>query len=78
MSYFVHGMTLASAWFFAVNVVLTLAVAAVARLTARSASTCLALRLLPAAASIAFVGGVFTPSYWRFEPRDFAPVVFGL
>jgi Zn-dependent protease with chaperone function len=70
--YFVHGTILGLFWFLAINVALSLAVACVAGRAQRSASWLLALRLLPAALSIAFVAGVFLPSYWRFEPRDFA------
>ncbi len=32
----------------------------------------LGLRLLPAAVSIGFVAAVFLPSYWKYEPREFA------
>ena len=85
MSYVLHGATLALAWFLVTNVALA-ALAALAALTrgacpepgrgtarraGRSPSLPLALRLFPAAASAAFVAGVFVPSYWRFEPRDF-------
>jgi Zn-dependent protease with chaperone function len=74
-TFILHGATLALVWFAAVNVVLSLAVIAVAtRLTRRPAvgraAFWLGLRLLPAAASIAFVGAVFLPSYWRYEPRE--------
>ena len=70
MSYVVHGATLALAWFLATNVVLSLAVAALAGRAGRSVTLSLVLRLLPATASAAFVVGVFIPSYWRFEPRE--------
>src|SRR5262249_14132203 len=36
----------------------------------RSAKILIALRLLPAVASVTFVVAVFLPSYWRFEPQD--------
>jgi beta-lactamase regulating signal transducer with metallopeptidase domain len=65
-----HGMTLALAWFLMLNAALSAAVSAAARHAGRSSSRLLAMRLLPATASAAFVLGVFVPSYWRFEPRD--------
>jgi Zn-dependent protease with chaperone function len=74
--FLLHGLTLALVWFLAVNVAVSLFVAAFAqRLTRKvgigSPAFWLALRLLPAAASIVFVGVVFLPSYWRYEPREF-------
>ena len=78
MSYFLHGATLALAWFLATNVVLSAVVAAlapgrdIAAHARPSAVLPLLLRLLPATASAAFVAGVFVPSYWMFEPRDAA------
>jgi Zn-dependent protease with chaperone function len=74
VTYFVHGATLALAWFLAANVALSVGVAAIAgRLSLRrNAPLLLALRLLPAAASLLFVALVFVPSYLKFEPRDFA------
>ncbi len=79
MTYVLHGATLALAWFVLLNVVLSGAVATAGRVLPRRAGRAnrqasarwLALRLLPSAASAAFVAGVFLPSYWRFEPRDF-------
>lgn len=71
MTYLTHGITLALAWFFAVNAAASAAVALAVRRVPRSASLLLGLRLFPAAISAAFVAAVFLPSYWRFEPRDF-------
>src|SRR5712691_335809 len=54
------------------------AISAVKRFGARDSGLCgrpafwLWLRLLPAAASIGFVAAVFLPSYWKYEPREFA------
>ena len=72
-----HGTTLAFAWLMAVNLAATLAVAIAVRplmATARGKAPgfWLAVRLCPAAASIAFVIVVFLPSYWKYEPREFA------
>jgi Zn-dependent protease with chaperone function len=71
-----HGMTLAFAWLMAVNLVATLAIAiAIRPLVAiagvKAPGFWFGLRLLPAAASIAFVAIVFVPSYWKYEPREF-------
>ena len=77
MTYLLHGTTLALAWFVSLNLALSCLVAAAGRAwSARgahrpAARRWLALRLLPATLSAAFVVGVFVPSYWRFEPRDF-------
>jgi len=68
--YLAHGVTLALAWFFAINLMSSAAIAFAARRSHERAFLLLALRLLPAALSTAFVAGVFLPSYWRFEPRD--------
>jgi Zn-dependent protease with chaperone function len=74
--YLLHGGTLALAWFLLVNIVMSAAVAAWAgRMTsehgARSAAFWFALRVLPATAALLFVAGVFVPSYWKYEPREF-------
>ena len=69
-SYLVHGSTLALAWFLVVNIVVSVLVVAVVGRAGRSARLLVALRLLPAAASMTFVVAVFLPSYWRFEPQD--------
>lgn len=74
--YLLHGTTLALAWFLIVNLAATSAIALLSpRLTARAGAASpgfwLALRLAPAALSLAFVAAVFLPSYWRYEPRDF-------
>jgi len=68
VTYLLHGATLALAWFVMVNAAMSAVVACVARRARRSLLT---LRLLPATASAAFVAGVFLPSFWWFEPRDF-------
>jgi Zn-dependent protease with chaperone function len=68
-----NAVLLALAWFFAANAGLS----AVAWCLAgwlpldrvSSPHVLLGLRLLPAAASLLFVGGVFAPAHWRFEPR---------
>jgi hypothetical protein len=75
--FLLHGLTLALAWFLGVNAVATLLVVAVgARLTrqnrVRAPRFWLALRLLPAAASIGLIAAVFLPSYWKYEPRDYS------
>jgi peptidase M48-like protein len=86
MTYVLYGAMLAFAWFLAVNVCLSVLVAALtqrmppflARLEpAPRARVLLALRLLPAATSIFFVLAVFLPSFWTLEPRDFDEA-FGL
>jgi hypothetical protein len=80
VTYFLYGGTLAFTWFLALNVFLSVLVAAIARqatvrLAARPpavrARLLLALRLLPALVSILFVLGVFLPSFLELEPRDF-------
>jgi Zn-dependent protease with chaperone function len=71
VNYALRGAILGLAWFLLLNVPLSAVVALCAGRARRSSSLLFALRLLPAAASIAFVAAVFVPSYWRFEPRDF-------
>ena len=77
IEFFLHGGTLALAWFLLVNLAMSAAVAAgsgwiIRRWTgADSAAFWFAARLLPAAAALFFVGVVFVPSYWKYEPRDF-------
>jgi len=73
--YLAHGLTLALAWFAVANGLASAAVALAARRLvaddrSRTAAWWLALRCLPALASIAFVAAVFVPSYVRFEPRE--------
>jgi Zn-dependent protease with chaperone function len=75
LPYLLHGATLALAWLLFFNVAASLLVAiAATRLTrmerAGSPGFWLAVRLLPAVLSLAFVGLVFLPSYWRYEPRE--------
>jgi Zn-dependent protease with chaperone function len=73
LRYALHGVTIALAWFGAVNVAAAIVLIAARygerRIRVRPAPFWLALRLLPAAVSIAFVGVLFVPSYWRYEPR---------
>lgn len=80
MTYLLYGATLAFTWFLALNILLSLLIAALPRGAARGfaafapstrARVLLTLRLLPAAVSIAFVAGVFLPSFWMLEPRHF-------
>ena len=74
--FFLHGGTLALAWFLLVNLAASAAVAAWAGPTARrrtggdSAAFWFAARILPAATAAFFVAVVFVPSYWKYEPRD--------
>lgn len=76
-NYLLHGGTLTLAWFLIVNIVMSAAVVVWAarttsgRNSAGSASLWFAARVAPAAASLLFVAGVFVPSYWKYEPRDF-------
>jgi Peptidase family M48 len=74
-AFLLHGTTLALAWFLILNAAVTAAVALLSIRLARRERLAvprrwLALRLAPAALSIAFVAIVFLPSYWRFEPRE--------
>jgi Zn-dependent protease with chaperone function len=76
MSYILHGVTLALAWFLVVNAAVSAIVAAAARRlmardTAMPPGFWLSLRLLPCVAAIVFVAALFLPSYWRYEPREF-------
>jgi Zn-dependent protease with chaperone function len=76
MNFVLHGITLALAWFLAVNIAVSLCVACVARRTtgtarARPAAFWFSLRILPAAAAAVFVATLFLPSYWIYEPREF-------
>ena len=80
MTYLLYGITLAFTWFLALNVALSLGVAAtvgpvsqwVAALPSSvRANTLLALRLLPAILSLVFVIAVFVPSFVALEPRAF-------
>jgi Zn-dependent protease with chaperone function len=76
LPYLLHGTTLALAWLLLFNIVTTACVAAASALLTRRSNAgspgfWLALRLSPAALSIAFVAFVFLPSYWRYEPREF-------
>ena len=75
--YLLHGSTLALAWFLLVNLSMSAALAACAgwmtsrRNGAGSATFWFVARVWPAAAGLLFVGGLFVPSYWKYEPREF-------
>ncbi len=80
MIYFLYGVTLGFTWFLALNVVLSLTVAASVGVVsdrigayppALRAGVLLGLRLLPAAVSTLFVAAVFAPSFLALEPRAF-------
>jgi Zn-dependent protease with chaperone function len=71
----IHGLTLSLVWFFAINAIVTILVSRAAGYLTRqnhvgAPAFWLALRLLPATASCAFVAVFFIPSYWRYEPRE--------
>jgi beta-lactamase regulating signal transducer with metallopeptidase domain len=73
--YVLRGLTLALAWFLAVNVAAGLVAEGIARRliarnTTASAGFWLGVRLLPAAAATLFVAALFVPSYLRYEPRE--------
>src|SRR5262249_25421058 len=72
--YLAHGITLALAWFFIVNVAASIGAAAAGSwwLSARERPSALwfLLRLSPAIVSAFFVVALFLPSYWRYEPPD--------
>jgi Zn-dependent protease with chaperone function len=72
--YLLRGAALALAWFFLLNALASALVAQVARRAGagrpREPRFWLALRLSPAAVSIAFILLVFVPSYWRYEPME--------
>ena len=76
--FLLHGGMLALAWFLLVNLGMSVAVAACVgpiarrRAGADSAARWFAARVLPAATALMFVTVVFVPSYWKYEPRDFA------
>ena len=73
-AFLAHGVTLALAWFIVVNIVCGALVVVLSRALARhpvgSPAFWLAVRLFPAAAALAFVGLLFVPSYWKYEPRE--------
>jgi Zn-dependent protease with chaperone function len=73
MSDLYNAVLLALAWFAAVNAALSAVAWTIARRLppggATAAGWLLTLRLAPAAASLLFVGGIFAPAHWRFEPR---------
>ena len=69
-----QGVTLALAWFFAINLAASLFAIVVARRFATRTdappSVWFTIRMLPAITALAFVIALFVPSYWRFEPRE--------
>ena len=77
IEFFLHGGTLALAWFLLVNAAMSAAVLSwAATITRRptdadSAAFWFTARILPAATAALFVAVVFVPSYWKYEPRDF-------
>ena len=79
--YLLRGAVIALAWLAVVNLAATGAIviaaprAARARRSRTSATPWLVLRLLPSAASLVFVGALFAPSYFWYEPRDPGEVV---
>src|SRR5215217_4493323 len=75
--FYLHGVVLALVWFVIATGAATLVAAAIARPLTRQhvhrpACLWLALRLIPALASAAGVAVLFVPSYWLYEPRDYA------
>jgi len=75
----VQGITLALAWFLAVNAAMSLIAMPVARQFEsrgeQSPAMWFGLRMLPAASALGFVAALFVPSYWRFEPREMVEAV---
>ncbi len=75
LPYLTHGATLALVWFLSVNLMTSIAAAAIARRFAhhqdQSPGFWLTIRLLPAVLSVAFAVLLFVPSYWEYEPRNF-------
>jgi hypothetical protein len=70
-----RGLTLALAWFCLLNVAAGLVVTVLARPLAdsarrRTAALWFGLRVFASVAALAFVAGIFLPSYWLYEPRD--------
>jgi hypothetical protein len=68
-------IVLALAWFACINAVASVFAAALAsvlrhRAGARRAWVFLVIRLLPTCLSLFFVGAMFLPAQWAFEPRD--------
>jgi len=70
-----RSMVLSLAWFAGVNAIASLmsvlAAVAVRKMSpVRRPRMLVTIRLFPAAASLLFVGAMFVPSQWAFEPRD--------
>jgi beta-lactamase regulating signal transducer with metallopeptidase domain len=70
-----RSLVLALAWFAAVNASASilswmLATGLSSRRQREKSRLLLSIRLFPAIASIVFVGALFLPSHWLFEPRD--------
>jgi hypothetical protein len=77
LPFYLHGLMLALVWFAITAGAATLVVAAIARQLIRQeakrpASFWLALRVIPAAAAASAVAVLFVPSYWLYEPRQYA------
>lgn len=75
MRLILSSVLLGLVWFTATNAVASAAAWLLGRSVIRrsgqsSASLLLAVRLLPAVASSVFVGAVFLPTHWRFEPVE--------
>ena len=75
MRLILSSVLLGLAWFTATNVAASAAAWLLGRSVIRrpgssSAGLLLAVRLLPAVASTVFVGAVFLPAHWRFEPVE--------
>lgn len=80
MIYALYGAALALTWFLICNLLLSALVLVLSERISAGIAGCapvtrarvfLAVRLLPAVGSIAFVAGLCLPSFLRFEPRDF-------
>jgi hypothetical protein len=70
-----RGLTLALAWFCLLNIAAGLVVALLAGPLAataqrRTATLWFGLRIFASVVALAFVAGIFLPSYWLYEPRD--------
>jgi Zn-dependent protease with chaperone function len=74
MNFLLHGLTLALAWFLAVNVLASALVAwqSTRRPPTQSPAYWFMLRIVPGWTAMLFVASVFLPSHWRYEPREAA------
>lgn len=71
----VRTIVLALAWFAAINAIASMFAATLAsvlrgRVATRRARVFLVIRLLPTCLSLFFVGAMFLPAQWAFEPLD--------